>query len=476
MTVREWLEKGHALLRFERPEEALEVIEEVLKSDPSSVHAWNDKGAALSVLERYEEALKAFEKAIELNSYNVYAWNEKGYVLGSLERYEEALKAFERVLMLDSSNVPAWNGKGIAFLTLRRYEEALKAFEKVIELNPDDPTAWDGKATVLISLERYGEAIDALEKTFKLGSSSEMSIITLGELFFVLGDLENAFEKVTETLSINNENISALILKGRIEIERRRYNCAVKHFEEAAHSDLGNPLPLLWKIYAEYLNLESSPYIRTTRYQEEITAIIRKLEILNTSYEKYGRKELRASILYFLGYFYYRSKDFFTAKEKLRDCVMLKSNEAIGEFKAHRTRGEKLTEIFRPETSVEKYARGLLDSIWNFEIRPTWWCWWFSSPLYCWTKRVLFILLMSTIFSLLFLHPFIPKWFSVEVNWVIYTISIVFLIFILLSPTLQSVTAEKFGLELRSPSSFDLVLSPSEMETRIKELEKHYKK
>jgi tetratricopeptide (TPR) repeat protein len=475
MTVRECLERGHALLRFGRPEEALKTVEGVLKLDLSNVQAWKDKGAALSVLGRYAEALRAFEKATELNSFDVYAWNEKGYVLGSLERYEKALKAFERVLVLDASNVYAWNGKGIAFLTLRRYEEALKAFEKAIELNPDDSIAWDGKATVLISLERYKEAIGAFEKTITLGSS-ETSIITLGELFFILGDLENAFEKVTETLSINNKNTGALILKGRIEIERRKYNHAVKHFEEAAHSDLGNPLPLLWKIYAEYLNLESNSYLRTTRYQEEIAAIIRKLEVLNASYEKYGRKELRASILYFLGYFYYKSKDFFTAKERLRDCVMLKSSKAIGESVGHQTIREKLTGIFDPGSSIEKHARGLLESIWNSEIRPTWWCWWVSSPLYYWTKRVLFILLISAIFSLLFLHPFIPRWFSVEVNWVIYAISIIFLIFILLSPTLKSITAEKFGFELRSPSSFDLVLSPSEMERRIRELEKHYKK
>ncbi len=48
-------------------------------------------------------------------------------------------------------------------------------------------------------------------------------------------------------------------------------------------------------------------------------------------------------ILYFLGYFYYKINDMFTAKEKLEECIKLKS-------------------------TIKKPASKLLENIWKFQI------------------------------------------------------------------------------------------------------------
>lgn len=51
-----------------------------------------------------------------------------------------------------------------------------------------------------------------------------------------------------------------------------------------------------------------------------------------------------------LGFLYYKRKDFFTAKERLKECVSLEL-----------------------ESSANSRARGLLDYIWNYKIKPAWW-------------------------------------------------------------------------------------------------------
>ena len=235
----------------------------------------------------------------------------------------------------------------------------------------------------------------------------------------------------------------ALMLKGEIEIEKKDWDSASKSFEAAIRSDLGNLWPLLWNAYAKYLKAEFSLNINDKKYQEEIAAIIRELERANELFEKSGKNEDRANILYYLGYFYYKNKDIFTAKEKLKECVKLKSKSAI-----------------------KPIARELLGYIWNYKISPPWWSWWLSSPLYRGLKIIVFGLLLS-IPSLLLIHTLIPEYFHViKVNWSIHKVLILIVlpIFFLFSPSIKSIKIKDIEVELlNTPPSFEPVLSTPKM-------------
>lgn len=165
-----------------------------------------------------------------------------------------------------------------------------------------------------------------------------------------LGCIENASENIEKALEIDQKCTSALALKGMIQIEKGRYDDAIKSFEKAFCSNPNDLWLFIWKIYAEYLNIEfnlrikdvedmeikesdgNGEYsgemrivIRETKYQEGITAIIRKLEKVRSFSENRTERDLRQFILYFLGYFYYKGNDVFKAKEKLEKCIMLES-------------------------------------------------------------------------------------------------------------------------------------------------------
>ena len=270
-----------------------------------------------------------------------------------------------------------------------------------------------------------------------------------GELLFTLGDLENASKRVQKALDMDKNIASALVLKGRIEIEEKNYDNAIKSFSKAIQSDLGNPLPILWTSYAEYLKMGSSLDSTDKECQEGTVAIIRKLERAYELSRRRGRKEVRASILYFLGYFYYRSKDVYAAKAHLEECVHLKS-----------------------KSPIEYRACELLSNIWDYAIRPQWWRWWLSSPLNRRMRRTVFFCLLVSIFSLLLIYPFIPTLFpDITVDTVVYMAPVALLIFFLLSPSVENIKTREFEVELRSPPSFEPVLSPLRMEAKIEELE-----
>lgn len=191
------------------------------------------------------------------------------------------------------------------------------------------------------------------------------------------------------------------------------------------------------------------------KYQENIISIIRKLERAEKLCGKEGEEDKRAYILYYLGYFYFKSKDFFTAKEKLEECIKLKS-------------------------SLKSPASELLGYIWNYQIRPPFWRWWWSSPLNRYIKRIIFLVLVLTIFLLFLLHPFTPTLWcsfsdqvwctSLQINWTLYVFFIVLLISILILPSIERIKVKDIELELQSPPT-DFSLSPAKIEKTIVELE-----
>ena len=75
---------------------------------------WNNKGVALRRLGRFEEAVGCYDRALEIDPTLVEAWNGKGVALAVQGRYEEALSYYDRALELDPTFVKAWNSKGAA--------------------------------------------------------------------------------------------------------------------------------------------------------------------------------------------------------------------------------------------------------------------------------------------------------------------------------------------------------------------------
>ena len=430
----------------------MKAYEKAIEINPKNDKAWVNKGVYLTQSKRYEEAMKAYEKAIEINPKNDRAWHNIGFCLGELKRYEEAIKAFEKAIELNPQNDVAWYNKGYYLGKYKRYKEMINAYEKAIEINPKNDKAWVNKGVYLAKDKRYEEAIKAYEKAIVINPEEALVYSNLGELFFDLGNIKDASKNAKDALERNKNLVSALTLKGRINIEEKNYDTASKSFKKAISLDIDNPKHFLWEAYASYLKAKFSFGLKSEKYQEELIGIIRNLERANLITEKHGEK-MKPYILYFLGCFYLKSEDIFLAKKKFEECIKLKS-------------------------PIETSAREVLGNIWNYQIRPPWWRWWLKSPLYPWPKRIGFSILavfILIIFASLFLHPFISWWvFPLQINWTLYGFLIAILIIILISPSIEHIKVKDVDLVMCSPPPFGPVLSPMVMEEKIKEIEKKY--
>lgn len=197
-----WNNLCMSLIRINKNQEALAVIERYLELEPQDVRAWHIKGMVLDRLERYEEALIAFDRALELNPHDARTWHSSGLVLGHLSRYEEALKAYDNAIELEPNSPDLWHSKGFTLIQLGLPEKALKAYDRAIKLKPI-PDAWYNKGLALGRLGRYDDALKAFEMALDLKPDFHEAWYNKACLYSLKGDKINALSDLSKAIMIN---------------------------------------------------------------------------------------------------------------------------------------------------------------------------------------------------------------------------------------------------------------------------------
>lgn len=164
-----WINKGDALYKQGKYDEAIQAYDEAIRLNPQALTAWNGKGRTLQTLHKYDEAINSYDKAISLDPKNYYAWINKGGSFYDWGKYQDALVYYEKAIELDPSNAWAWNAKGAALVNLGKYDEANIAYDQAVKLDPKYALAWNNKGNALKKLGRTTEADAAFAKAKELG-------------------------------------------------------------------------------------------------------------------------------------------------------------------------------------------------------------------------------------------------------------------------------------------------------------------
>lgn len=164
-----WSNRGTALLRLERYQEALESCEQATSINRQADLGWNCRGEALYYLDQRDSALVAFQKAIAINSQTATFWLNQNKVLLDLDQHQQAIFASEQGISLLQSQSPTLSEKGylaIAFkrqgkswLKLQQNQRALTAFNQSLTYQPQSLSAQQGKGIALYRLGFYSKAI-----------------------------------------------------------------------------------------------------------------------------------------------------------------------------------------------------------------------------------------------------------------------------------------------------------------------------
>ena len=98
------LEQAKQALQFQRPIEALQIINQLQQKSPNDTVALTLKTQTLGIIGQYQEALMTVDRLIQLDSTNPLAWSMRAVILTNSGQIQEALKSIERSLELDPAN------------------------------------------------------------------------------------------------------------------------------------------------------------------------------------------------------------------------------------------------------------------------------------------------------------------------------------------------------------------------------------
>lgn len=244
-------------------------------------------GVALKYLGRYEEAYNRFYKA----TWNG-AWQDAGYLAcaqlsSMIGKYEEALHEVDRSLLRNWHNPKARALKSALLLRLGKEEEGKAWCDESIRLDPfnygclflagetskmselmhGSAHNYDELALDFCAAGLWAEAEGVWKIAIEQGATTAMTFYYLGYAMFKAGDMEKsakmfakgnaadpalvfpnraeAISALITALELNPEDSFAHYYLGNLFYDKRQYDLACKHWEEAASLNPG--FPTTWR-------------------------------------------------------------------------------------------------------------------------------------------------------------------------------------------------------------------------------------
>jgi tetratricopeptide (TPR) repeat protein len=100
-----------------------------------------DSAIELAEQGKYDEAILVMNSVIRTDSNNANAWYNKGVIQYKQGKYLDAVNSFGQATDIDPEFTEAWYNKGLALAALGKYPEAIHAFDKVLSINKKDKQA-----------------------------------------------------------------------------------------------------------------------------------------------------------------------------------------------------------------------------------------------------------------------------------------------------------------------------------------------
>lgn len=194
------LMKGKTLVFSEMFKEALDYLE--FLSDEGNVDLPLLKIESFLQLNRYEEADEVIKRTLEedLSTDDLYTFmTETAYLLNDVDKYERAIFFLEESLKIEDSNPDVLIDLSYAYEMINDFEKAIEYNNKLLDLDPYSFEGW----------------------------------VNIGKLYSVSGQNNKAIDAFDFALTINENEISVLKMKGLTLYLNDNVGEAVRIFEQS---------------------------------------------------------------------------------------------------------------------------------------------------------------------------------------------------------------------------------------------------
>jgi Flp pilus assembly protein TadD len=273
------LAKAQALLKQERAQDALPILLELHRSDPSNANICQQTGIAYTQLEDFTNAAKFYREALRLNPNFIAARKNLGTVLWFMDRKDESEREFIAVMKAAPADPVPHLYLGLAAHARRDFSRAKAEFEKagplasdnfevlpavfesdlgagdpksaekslnkLAQAHQDSPELW---CTLADSYDRQGkpqEAYSAYNRALDTGHTSAENYVAFAEFASAHGNNDFARKVAARGLERNPDSPPLVFEQGLLYALDGDRASAEKYFRGAIKLKPGWALPLL---------------------------------------------------------------------------------------------------------------------------------------------------------------------------------------------------------------------------------------
>ena len=283
--------------------DAIQLLEDVTQKSPENPDAWIALSKIYQQGNDLDKAIAMCKKAIEIDPTNQSNLTYYANLLVENGDYKAATDVAERLTKTDAQNADAYHLLAKSLIGLNRKDEAIKALERAQHLSPDNVALelekinllelTKGKeiafqalrqlsdkyhdnieiqttfAKELVKRNQFHDAIRVIKNAIGLINQQENTTDNVAELHYLLGNLyrrtgqlDHAIHHLSQSLSIDPNNIKTYIEAGKAYQDSKQYQKAIQAFEAAIEITPTAPEPyyyagLTYKSIKDYLNAEN---------------------------------------------------------------------------------------------------------------------------------------------------------------------------------------------------------------------------
>ena len=214
--------------------EAKEICEEILKSEPNNFNAYYLLGVIAFQTKNYIKSDDLISKAIKINPKNSEFYNFKGIALIHINKFEEAIESWTKAIEIDPNSLDAYNNRGNALIKLKKNELALKNFDQALKLKPNFSQALHNRSVVLKNLNRFEVALESVNKAIEINPKYVDAYNLKGVILRELNQIENSLNSYDKAIKLNPNFADAHLNRGNLLLnENKQLNLALESFTKA---------------------------------------------------------------------------------------------------------------------------------------------------------------------------------------------------------------------------------------------------
>lgn len=238
------LNKGIALMKIGKINDAREILTEAIDLDPTLVQANLVRAESSMRLRDFKAAEDDLKKISKLYADSSSFFLLRGNLMDAESRTSEALADFEKAISLNNKNTEAYVNRGAVYYKLHSYLMAKQDFVAAVKLNPSQPEALNNLGLIAISNKDWNQAIFYFDRILDTNPANALALNNKGYALLQTNATEEAKKLIERSLDIQPENGYALRNLGLYYRQKNEPDKALSQMNKAI--ELAEPVDFLY--------------------------------------------------------------------------------------------------------------------------------------------------------------------------------------------------------------------------------------